>query len=521
MADIEKLSSFEKAENVATVLVQEYAPVNASGHRDQLDRQYSLLSICATALTIDNAWPVLGGSVAIAKHHAGPPGIIYEFLVACVWYGFLAASLAELASSIPSSGGVYHYGSVTPGTRYGRVLGYYSGSIIWAAWIAATAAAINIPASIIIQMYSLYHPNYVSQGWQIYVVSLIVNWSCVACVIFGNRFLPVIYKVALFVLIAGGLVTVIVLAVLPRTHGTNSSVWVDFENATGYSGGLAFLSGVLNGAFTIGTPESVTHMAEELPEPRKDLPKAIAAQIILGTLTGLVYAVALMYSVSDLTGALATRNAGTFPLAAIYLQAMNNNISATMGLLFIVLLSVWIAGCGCYVTNGRTWWSMSRDGATPFSKFFSRASAKRSCPIEATIFCGIMTSALGAIQAASSTAFSDLAGSFVVLSTISYVIPIAAHLFTGRKNVPIGPFWMAKYGYFVNAMAVLLTILFDIIFCFPYSLPVTTPTMNYTSVIIIGYIILVTIWWFVHGGQYAGPHIPHLEEAGKRVKEVI
>ncbi len=64
MADIEKLSSFEKAENVATVSVQEYAPVNASGHRDQLDRQYSLLSICATALTIDNAWPVLGGSVA-------------------------------------------------------------------------------------------------------------------------------------------------------------------------------------------------------------------------------------------------------------------------------------------------------------------------------------------------------------------------------------------------------------------------------------------------------------------------
>ncbi len=30
---------------------------------------------------------------------------------------------------------------------------------------------------------------------------------------------------------------------------------------------------------------SVTHMAEELPEPRKDLPKAIAAQIILGTLS--------------------------------------------------------------------------------------------------------------------------------------------------------------------------------------------------------------------------------------------
>jgi hypothetical protein len=30
--------------------------VNASGHEDQLDRQYGLLSICATALTIGESW---------------------------------------------------------------------------------------------------------------------------------------------------------------------------------------------------------------------------------------------------------------------------------------------------------------------------------------------------------------------------------------------------------------------------------------------------------------------------------
>jgi amino acid transporter len=31
--------------------------------------------------------------------------IIYEFLAACFYYAFIAASIAELASSIPSSGG--------------------------------------------------------------------------------------------------------------------------------------------------------------------------------------------------------------------------------------------------------------------------------------------------------------------------------------------------------------------------------------------------------------------------------
>lgn len=48
--------------------------VNASGHRDQLQRQYGLVSICGLALTIDNAWVALGGSitVSICKSRAPP-----------------------------------------------------------------------------------------------------------------------------------------------------------------------------------------------------------------------------------------------------------------------------------------------------------------------------------------------------------------------------------------------------------------------------------------------------------------
>lgn len=40
--------------------------VNASGHRDQLSRQYGLLSICGLALTVDNAWVALGTSLAVS-----------------------------------------------------------------------------------------------------------------------------------------------------------------------------------------------------------------------------------------------------------------------------------------------------------------------------------------------------------------------------------------------------------------------------------------------------------------------
>jgi hypothetical protein len=103
--------SEEKMGNVVSVLEGE--EVNASGHPDQLQRQYSIWSICGLALTIDNAWVALGGSIVVAvgmseinllliavsyyaTANGGPPGIIYEYLVACAYYAVIAACIAEV-----------------------------------------------------------------------------------------------------------------------------------------------------------------------------------------------------------------------------------------------------------------------------------------------------------------------------------------------------------------------------------------------------------------------------------------
>lgn len=79
--------------------------VNASGHRQELPRNYSLLSICALAITTGNTWIAQGGSVATALYNGGPSGVIYEFMAVSVCYWMVAASIAELASGMPSAGG--------------------------------------------------------------------------------------------------------------------------------------------------------------------------------------------------------------------------------------------------------------------------------------------------------------------------------------------------------------------------------------------------------------------------------
>ena len=79
---------------------------------------------------------------------------------------------------------------------------------------------------------------------------------------------------------------------------------------------------------------------------------------------------------------------------------------------------------------------------------------------------GILTTAFGAITLGSKTAFSDLAGSFVILSSTSYVLCILPNALTGRRYIPRGYFWMGRAGMFVNVIASVFIIFFNIMFCF-------------------------------------------------------
>ena len=180
-------------------------------------------------------------------------------------------------------------------------------------------------------------------------------------------------NIGLFLIIVGGLVTIIVCAAMPKQHAPNAFVWSEFDenNITGWSDGVAFLAGVLNGAFTIGTPDAVTKMCEELPDPRRDMPKAVFAQIGLGTLSkfptecvdyltssaAFLYSIAIMYAISDL-GAVVGSN-GSFPLAEVYAQA-TGNAGGTFGLLFILFLSIMICVVGTFLTVGILVFSLLR-----------------------------------------------------------------------------------------------------------------------------------------------------------------
>lgn len=48
--------------------------VNASGHIQELSRNFSAWSLIGLGLSMGNVWPALGGSILVALYNGGPPG---------------------------------------------------------------------------------------------------------------------------------------------------------------------------------------------------------------------------------------------------------------------------------------------------------------------------------------------------------------------------------------------------------------------------------------------------------------
>ena len=122
----------------------------------------------------------------------------------------------------------------------------------------------------VVSMYALFHPTYVIQRWQVFVAYQIILWSGCFVTLYFNRALPTLEFIGGFLTVAGGIVTILVCAIMPHMRGggyaSTEFVWHEWVNSTGYtSNGFVFCLGMLNGAFTVGTPDVITHLAEEIP----------------------------------------------------------------------------------------------------------------------------------------------------------------------------------------------------------------------------------------------------------------
>ncbi|GJD00763.1 amino acid permease [Colletotrichum higginsianum] len=481
--------------------------INASGHVQELERNFSLLSLAGVGLVVGNVWPAIGGSILVAIFNGGPPGVLYEFVAVSVCYWTVAASIAELASAVPSSAGVYHWASVTPGRRWGRVVGFFAGWWNYLAWVLGAASMASIFGNTVVQMYALNHAGFEARPWHVFVVYVVATWLACAVVCLANGALPRINDFGVVAILAGFLITVVVVAVMPGRdgrppHASSSFVWTEWTADIGYPDGFVFVAGMLNGAFSVGAVDATTHLAEEIPNPQRNVPIALGLQLSIGFVTGFCYLVTIMYAIHDYDALFES----PYPIAEIYRQATGSAAGAT-GLLALVLICIGLTLIGLYITCGRTLWALARDGASPRPDVLGKVDHRLGMPMWSTVVSAVLVTVLGAIYVGSTTAFNAFVGSFILLSSSSYLAAILPNLLAGRKRVAYGPFHMRGWiGFAVNGFACAYMSVWFVIYCFPYALPTDAQSMNYACVIWGGLTAFVALWWFLGARKgYEGP----------------
>jgi choline transport protein len=90
---MEKVSNVE-TETVPDLLARDKTgpvlegEINASGHRQELQRNFNLLALCGVALTVGNSWVAFGGSIVrpVSSMHAE-----WELLTRRRWWGCTTA----------------------------------------------------------------------------------------------------------------------------------------------------------------------------------------------------------------------------------------------------------------------------------------------------------------------------------------------------------------------------------------------------------------------------------------------
>jgi choline transport protein len=380
--------------------------------------------------------------------------------------------------------------------------------------------------NITVQMYAVKHASFVPKSWHVFLSSIIITWFGALTVCFGNKLMPKLNGIGIVFILGGVFITIVVLAAMPGSggrppHAPSSFVWTEWQlSGLGYPSGFVFVAGMLNGAFAVGTPDCVTHLAEEIPRPGINVPKAIAFQMVIGFFSGFFYLIALMYSINDYEALFAA----PFPVAEIYYQA-TGSAAGEIGLLFLLFVTIILTVFGVYITCGRVLWTLARDGATPFPAQIGKIDKRLGMPFVSTILCASLVTVLLCIYVGSTTAFNAFVGSFILLSTSSYTAAILPNLLTKRKNIIYGPFHMkGALGFVMNAIACAYMMVWFVIYCFPYALPTTASSMNYACLIWGGLTVFVVVWWFVGAKNYRGPQtvggIHSIAEEVKTVEEI-
>jgi choline transport protein len=458
----------------------------------QRKKPFTILSALSLGYSISNAGTGMLLVVGNAAFGAGPLFFWGTILVAAVSF-CVAVSLGELASAYPHAGGQYYWVAKLAPERSRRFMSYMTAIVSWASVICICSSSCAAVSNVTFQLVSLVHPDFQYRQWMGFLVFEAANFFAVFLNLF-EKTLPALMR--LFLLYSVSIAVIFFICLLAPGSEKQSAAEVfgagEYFNQSGWPNGLAFFIGISGVNWGFSCLDAATHIAEEIPKPRENIPRALFATVFVSLVVSVLLNLAIFFVAVDLES--------TTSIISVLSTVYNGNTAPALGLGTLLIVSAWTSTVGIHTWQARIAWSLARDNGFPFSHYMSQlAPAPFHTPIWAELWCTLWVGLCGFLYLGSETAFNSFIAAGIVLQYVTYAMAAMCLLISGRKNLPHGPFWWPRLGLVSNIVLILWTALTLVIYSFPYYLPVEADSMNYVSVVIVIVFIYALAYWALYG----------------------
>lgn len=443
---------------------------------------------------------------SISLYAGGGPAVFWAPLLACTASMVITLGVAEHASAFPTTGGQYHFAFMVSPPNFRAPIAFFTGWLSLFAWLFSLAAVNILIAQICVALAQLHNPEYIATQWQVYLIYVGITLLDVAIVAYLPRLVPLTESVFFWASVIGMLASFITVLAVSSKKQSAEVVFRRWINQTGWNDGIAFFVAVGQNGFCFSCTDTACHLAEELPNPTRKIPRIMWITLVIGFFTAVPFALALAFVAPDYESIMTS----SLPILTLYSQILKSEAGATF--LTFILLFVYVGcGLGMAITSGRLIWAFSRDNGFPFSGIFSQTHPTLKTPVNATIAAGAFCILYGLIYIGSTTAFNSFIATGVLGLEITYTIPQVTALLCGRDKVlPERAFDLGNtVGTFVNIFSLCWTSFYVVIYSFPIFLPVTKTSMSYVSVVMVGTCLFIAAMWFLGGKRkvFVGPNV--------------
>ncbi|KAF8970649.1 amino acid transporter [Flammula alnicola] len=489
------------------------------GYQQELTRSRGLFHILFMLLAIIAVPFGLAAPIATSLVGGGPAVMLWGWVLVSLATQPLALSLAEICSKYPTSAGAYYwcYRLTSPKRRLisSWINGWLTMVGVWTISLSVTFGT----AQLLVAGVGIFHPQWIPTAWQTYLVFMGVSITSTLIGIFMNSLLPMI-DIICACWTALGVVVMLVCLSAKAAAGRRSAAFAlgHFDPSfSGWTPGWSFFIGLLPPAYTYAAIGMVASMAEEVHSPSVQLPLALSWSIPISFVVGLIFLLPILFTLPDIATLLSVP--GGQPIGVLFELIMGSK-GGGFGMWLVVFGIGMFCAISICCAASRATWSFARDKAIPLHNVWAQVNhSLGDVPVNANILVLVIQLLLGLIFLGSTAAFNAFVGVAVICLGASYAMPVAASLANGRKDMLDAPFNLGRWGYPINIFAVLWVGFCIVLFSMPAVIPVTQVSMNYASVVFVGFAVISAIWYLINGKRnYHGPPTAHDESEDEKIE---